>query len=578
MSKRLALGLILVFLVVFGQAQATPPTALCYTTTGGVCSVVSLTNPLPITTTGANNVSNATGFLPVPHGGFPATNLGASTNDNTNLLTTLLSTNAAYLKHFQAGLGRVLSGTGNMTILCDGDSTWLSLGAVIGGGTGDGKTLSICGQLLNLFRAAGIPSISQNFIGDGQTGNASTENHTYDPRLVLGSGWASCAPQFRALGGTVLCANSATGSTTFTPTEPIDTIKFCYLNGSGNGTFSYSIDGGLAVNINTNTTAGTACTIVTASPPAYHSVAFNWVSGAQGVYLGSIIDTNSTLHQVNFLIAGWPSSSSTDHANTANSFGGIISTSSLAAYKPDLVLEEGGVINDWNANTSGATTLANLITIGNAWLGNGADFVLVTPNPTAISATPRSQQLTSVAAMFSAATSLAVPIVDYFNAIGTWEIANALGIEFDVYHELYTGYTGQAKIIANFLGLNGANYGGGAEQTIAFQPGLLTAVTNTKSVFGKFVRNSTVDNIIASALLFTCVSNPTVTLYECGTDVNCATSPTTIGSATVTTTGVAVAATVSAPAIVAGDYVAWAISAGTCTSLDISATSQLHSN
>lgn len=128
--------------------------------------------------------------------------------------------------------------------------------------------------------------------------------------------------------------------------------------------------------------------------------------------------------------------------------------------------------------------------------------------------------------------------------------------------------------ITGVTGLNGS----GAEQTIDFQPGLLTAVTNTKGVFGKFVKASTVDNIIASALLFTCVSNPTITLYECGTDASCVTSPVTIGSATVTAAGTAVTGTVSAAAITAGDFIAWAISAGTCTSLDISANAQVHAN
>lgn len=117
-----------------------------------------------------------------------------------------------------------------------------------------------------------------------------------------------------------------------------------------------------------------------------------------------------------------------------------------------------------------------------------------------------------------------------------------------------------------------------AEQTISFQPGLLTAVTNTKSVFGKFVKSSTVDNIGASALLFSCVSNPTITLYECGTSATCSSSPVSIGSATVTAAGTVVDGTISSAAITAGDYVAWEISAGTCTSLDISATAQVHSN
>lgn len=122
------------------------------------------------------------------------------------------------------------------------------------------------------------------------------------------------------------------------------------------------------------------------------------------------------------------------------------------------------------------------------------------------------------------------------------------------------------------------NAGSGAEQTISYQPGLLTAVNSTKGVFGKFVKASTVDNIVGSAVTFSCVSNPTVTMYECGTDVNCATSPTTIGTVTLTAAGAAVDGTISNAAIAAGHYVAWAMSAGTCASIDLATTAQIHAN
>lgn len=110
-----------------------------------------------------------------------------------------------------------------------------------------------------------------------------------------------------------------------------------------------------------------------------------------------------------------------------------------------------------------------------------------------------------------------------------------------------------------------------------FQPGLLTSVTNTIGIFGKISKASTVDNMTASALLLTCVTNPTISFYECGTSTTCAT-PTTIASVQVTAAGTATPATISSSAITAGDYIGWAISAGTCTSLDIAATAQIHSN
>ncbi|HSV90914.1 MAG TPA: hypothetical protein VLH80_07425 [Nitrospiraceae bacterium] len=112
----------------------------------------------------------------------------------------------------------------------------------------------------------------------------------------------------------------------------------------------------------------------------------------------------------------------------------------------------------------------------------------------------------------------------------------------------------------------------------SYQPGLLTSIVNTKSIYATFVKASTVDNIKGSAQsLTTCTTNPTITMYECGTDASCA-SPTTIGSVTITATGQRMDGTVSNAAIAAGDSIAWAISAGACASLDIGATAQIHSN
>ena len=117
-----------------------------------------------------------------------------------------------------------------------------------------------------------------------------------------------------------------------------------------------------------------------------------------------------------------------------------------------------------------------------------------------------------------------------------------------------------------------------ATEHMSFQPGLITTIVNTKSVFAKFSKTSTVDNIEGSSQSFTCTGNPVVTMYECGTSATCAASPVTIGSVTVTAAGTVADGTVSAPAITAGDYVAWAISSGTCTGLDISAVAQVHAN
>jgi hypothetical protein len=133
--------------------------------------------------------------------------------------------------------------------------------------------------------------------------------------------------------------------------------------------------------------------------------------------------------------------------------------------------------------------------------------------------------------------------------------------------------------VGNIVALNRGDVTATAqgEQTIDFQTGPLAAVTNTKGGFSRFAKSSTIDNIEASATALACSVKPTVTLYECGTSSTCA-NPVIIGSATVSATGTVVDGTVLNTAIAAGDYVAWALSAGTCSGLSISATAQLHSN
>lgn len=120
--------------------------------------------------------------------------------------------------------------------------------------------------------------------------------------------------------------------------------------------------------------------------------------------------------------------------------------------------------------------------------------------------------------------------------------------------------------------------GNSAVEHISYQPGLLTAVNSTKAAFHKFSKASTVDNIEGSAASFTCSVNPTITVFECGTSTTCASSPVTIGTVTLAAAGTVVDGTVSAPAIAAGDYVAFAMTAGTCTAIDLSAAVQIHAN
>lgn len=129
------------------------------------------------------------------------------------------------------------------------------------------------------------------------------------------------------------------------------------------------------------------------------------------------------------------------------------------------------------------------------------------------------------------------------------------------------------------LTLSGGTVTNNATDHITFQAGPITAgLTATKSAFHKFSKASTLDNLEVSANTFTCSVNPTITIFECGTSTTCAVSPTSMATATITAAGTVVDGTVTSSAVTAGDYVAFGITAGTCTNLTVEATAQLHSN
>lgn len=165
------------------------------------------------------------------------------------------------------------------------------------------------------------------------------------------------------------------------------------------------------------------------------------------------------------------------------------------------------------------------------------------------------------------------------DVVGTGRLSNIIDSGLTANSLPYANASKQlaSSTIGQGLSLSAGTISSTSEQTISYQPGLLSAVNANIGVFGKFVNASTVDNIVGSAITFSCIANPTITMYECGVSATCS-GPTTIGTVTLTTVATAVNGTVSNPSIAAGDYVGWAITAGTCASIDLAANAQVHSN
>ncbi len=127
--------------------------------------------------------------------------------------------------------------------------------------------------------------------------------------------------------------------------------------------------------------------------------------------------------------------------------------------------------------------------------------------------------------------------------------------------------------LANSAGI-GTDSGGnlvslGSHGTIGFATGNLTAVT-AGQMFSPFYNPAArqISWLGASAPVFTCTGNPTVTLEDCGGSVTCAT-PTALQSVGMTA-GNTIWGTGSSATLPAGHYIAWEITGGTCSALSVS--------
>lgn len=112
---------------------------------------------------------------------------------------------------------------------------------------------------------------------------------------------------------------------------------------------------------------------------------------------------------------------------------------------------------------------------------------------------------------------------------------------------------------------------------VSYATGPITAAPAVGG-FMQLPRSVTFDNVSAGALAtFTCSVNPQVNLVNCGASTTCA-SPTTIASATVTAASTVASgnATAANALVPAGNWVAFTVSPGTCTVLNLQATAVGH--
>jgi hypothetical protein len=112
---------------------------------------------------------------------------------------------------------------------------------------------------------------------------------------------------------------------------------------------------------------------------------------------------------------------------------------------------------------------------------------------------------------------------------------------------------------------------------ITMSTGMLSPLANANYSPVGIVQSGTIENIVGSAASFTCTVSPVVTLYDCGTTAGSCSSPTLLGSVTITGATFNVG-TISNATLTAGHYLVWSIPTGACTTANLSASAEYRTN
>lgn len=349
--------------------------------------------------------------------------------------SNLYNLSASRLPALRAAVAKVRAGTGNCRILCCGDSTTRGLQA-----TGDatqyqkGYPPKMSAQLSRL----GLSSTWQGFFGSSRSASYAS----LDNRTAVSGGFASVLDSATIGGG--YFQSTATGTFSFTPTQNCDTFRIWYLTYQ-TGSFSINLDGGSTLATpSISVTSSISSTTVTGSLGA-HTLNMVWVSGT--VKILGIEAYDSTTKQVCVINAGSSGTTSTMWNNSSP----FQTKGALALILPDLVIFDIS-INDSGSSIVPATTLSNVNAFVAAAKATGADVILKAPVPSAISSRTLALQQTYIDALYSAALTNDVPLIDNYKRFGTQEAMNTLGLYSDTQHPNETGYTDVGTSVVEALG------------------------------------------------------------------------------------------------------------------------------
>lgn len=333
----------------------------------------------------------------------------------------------------------------NPRIMCIGDSTVRGINTTEVATRTNMHLFSWPYWLARHLQSNGIPATADSFWGSGGASFGTTPPlNSLDSRITRSGTGVSVAES--SLGGQAL-SGSAAGSVTFAPLGMFDTLDLHWIQNPGLGTFSYSIDGGTATNVVTSGAASMQKATIYCGSVDNHTITLTWVSGTWYVRGMDCYDSTSNPKQICVWNMGISGNTSSAMVGSGNPW----SPNRLLTWlDPDLVIIEGGVINDWRTSVSQATSRANIEMIAtNA--ATTASVVMLTPPYDSGGSGLAAQQDEYVQSMLDIADQYGFGIINWRLSIGSNALALAAGIMDDSVHPTSAGNSDIAYSILKIL-------------------------------------------------------------------------------------------------------------------------------
>jgi len=298
------------------------------------------------------------------------------------------------------------------------------------------------------LNAMGIPTSASNFFGYGGGSAVIATLKTNDSR-------------FDYTGTSVLNGNVSVGGNgfdvpasstiSFTPTELVNKADIYWRDFTTGRNWTWAVDGGGATTV-LSTTAGTIQkTSISLGAVGTHTITLGQALGTPGFYgIHAYNDTRWELQLHNYSVSGGGSGNMINNGSAPS--GGNLRFISLFPAK--LAIIEGGIINDWRASVSVATSKANLTTLVQAYKAAGSDVILWVPPFDGSGTGLVANQNAYVTAMYEVATEQDVGLVDIRKRAGWTSYAEEVSsgnVGDTVHPTITTGYLDQSIVISQTI-------------------------------------------------------------------------------------------------------------------------------